>query len=192
MERGNDLRDLILDRNTGHMRRLRKRCLKKSSSAESCKEKPRSRNRPGFAFSGALPRVVPGQPRTGASNPVHPASWITAHLPPNWPQRAERRSMSLEASAPHPMSHGARAVGARCWQHSQINPQPWRDAPEVGEGGGSTVRLTPWRGSSWPIVAASMRRAAMAVAMISPVQVVPDVGTGHSMSLTVCRMHDER
>ena len=47
------------------------------------------------------PRVGPGQPRTGASNPPHPGSWITAPLPQHWPERAERRSMSLEASGPH-------------------------------------------------------------------------------------------
>jgi len=29
------------------------------------------------------------------------ASWITAPLPPRWPQRADRRSISLEASGPH-------------------------------------------------------------------------------------------
>src|SRR5215813_3406619 len=44
------------------------------------------------------------------------------------------------------------------------NPEPWRDAPEVGEGGGSTVRFTPWHDSSWPIVAASMSGMASAMA----------------------------
>jgi len=59
------------------------------------------------------------------------------------------------------------------------NPQPWRDAPEIGEGGGSTVRFTPWRGASWSIVAASAEACGNggSVARISPVQVVPDVGT---------------
>jgi hypothetical protein len=33
--------------------------------------------------------------------------------------RADRRSMSLEASAPHLIISGTMAAGQRCWQHSQ-------------------------------------------------------------------------
>jgi hypothetical protein len=37
-------------------------------------------------------------------------------LPRHCVHRAERRSMSLEASAPHRIIQGASAVGERCWQ----------------------------------------------------------------------------
>src|SRR5262249_6263493 len=83
-----------------------------TASAQGLRELLRSR--------GPTHVLSPANHVTGASDPPHPTSWITAHLPPHWPQRAERRSMSLEASAPHRLSHGARAVGARCWHHSQI------------------------------------------------------------------------
>jgi len=44
---------------------------------------------------------------------------MVAPLPSHRVHRAERRSKSLEASAPHRMIHGASAVGERCWQRSQ-------------------------------------------------------------------------
>jgi len=59
-------------------------------------------------------------PRTGVCNPPHPGISIVAPLPLHWPQRAERRNISLEASAPHRMIHGVSAIGARCRQRAQI------------------------------------------------------------------------
>jgi hypothetical protein len=64
--------------------------------------------------------AVPGHPRTGACSPPHPGIWIVAPLPPQSVHRAERRNMSLEASAPHRMIHGVRAVGVRRRQRAQI------------------------------------------------------------------------
>jgi hypothetical protein len=45
---------------------------------------------------------------------------MVAPLPSHCVHRAERRSMLLDASAPHLMIHGARAVGDRYRQRSQI------------------------------------------------------------------------
>jgi hypothetical protein len=45
--------------------------------------------------------------------------WIVAPLPPHRVHRADRRSMSLDASAPHRMMSGTSAAGERCWQRSQ-------------------------------------------------------------------------
>ena len=45
---------------------------------------------------------------------------MVAPLPPHYMHRAERRSMSLEASVPQRMIHGASAVGTRCTQRAQI------------------------------------------------------------------------
>jgi hypothetical protein len=45
---------------------------------------------------------------------------MVAPLPPHYVHRAERRSMSLEASVPQRMIHGASAVGTRCTQRAQI------------------------------------------------------------------------
>ena len=52
-----------------------------------------------------------GHSRTGICNPPHPK--IVAPLLPCFVQRAEGRSMSLDASAPHRMIQGASAFGTR-------------------------------------------------------------------------------
>jgi hypothetical protein len=74
----------------------------------------------------------------------------------------ERRSISLEALWPHRMSHGAKGVGARCWQRSHITHTHGvtrRRSARV-----ATVRLGSLHGM-WQ---------SGSVARISPVQVVPD------------------
>jgi len=53
-------------------------------------------------------------------------------------QRADRRSRSLEASAPHLMIHGVNATGLRCRHRSQTNQNhgdPRRSCSSVGLGG---------------------------------------------------------
>jgi hypothetical protein len=40
-------------------------------------------------------------------------------LRPHRVHRADRRNMSLEASAPHRIISGTMAAGDRCWQRSQ-------------------------------------------------------------------------
>jgi hypothetical protein len=65
----------------------------------------------------------PGHPRIGVCSPPQPGIWIVAPLPSHWVQRAERRSMSLEASGR--TMHAALAD----------DPQARRNASQVGGGG---------------------------------------------------------
>jgi len=59
---------------------------------------------------------------------------MVAPLPPLRVHRADRCSMPLVASAPHRIISGTMAAGERCWLLT-ADPQPRRDASEVGESG---------------------------------------------------------
>lgn len=90
-------------------------------------------------------RTGPGGCRVMTGNGSHPICESRqlgcCSFAPLWPQavqRADRRSTSLEASAPHLMMSGANATGAR-WpqaaQITQVHGTGLRRAPSVGIGG---------------------------------------------------------
>jgi hypothetical protein len=53
-------------------------------------------------------------------SPAQPGCWIVAPLWPQAVQRAHRRSLSLDVSAPHRMTGTAQASGAWCGHFSQL------------------------------------------------------------------------
>jgi len=69
--------------------------------------------------------------RASATHPILKSGSLP--LPPHRVHRAERRSMLLDASAPHRMIHGASAVETRWRQRSQITQS--QGVTQLGEGG---------------------------------------------------------
>jgi hypothetical protein len=68
-----------------------------------------------------LGRAHRGNSSQPVSLPPQLGCWSTAPCAPHLPQRAARRSRSLEAFGLHLMIHGASAVGARCRQGSHTS-----------------------------------------------------------------------
>ena len=74
--------------------------------------------------------------------PIHPGCCRTAPFRPHFEQRADRRSMALEASGPHRMMKDTNAMGERCRQCSHTTQHqgvPRRSCSSVGRGGSRSM-----------------------------------------------------